>query len=135
MKKLSEKLDEVVSSVVNNVGVNLNTASASLLKYVSGINGTLAKKIVAYRDENGKITNREELKKISGLGPKAFEQCAGFLKIAESDNPLDNTWVHPENYPVAKEILPYVQKSEKISSDLRKQLEAKYSVGETTIND
>jgi len=134
-KKLSEKLDEVVSSVVNNVGVNLNTASASLLKYVSGINGTLAKKIVAYRDENGKITNREELKKISGLGPKAFEQCAGFLKIAESDNPLDNTWVHPENYPVAREILPYVQKSEKISADLRKKLEEKYSVGETTIND
>ena len=134
-KKLSETLDEVVGSVVNNVGVNLNTASASLLKYVSGINSSLAKKIVAYRDSTGKIKSREELKKVPGLGPKAFEQCAGFLKIAESDEPLDNTWVHPENYAVAKEVLPFVQKNEKISADLRKQLEEKYSVGDTTIND
>ncbi|MDE6067644.1 MAG: helix-hairpin-helix domain-containing protein, partial [Treponemataceae bacterium] len=85
-KKLSETLDEVVGSVVNNVGVNLNTASASLLKYVSGITSATAKKIVAYRDANGKIKNREELKNVSGLGPKAFEQCAGFLKIPESEN-------------------------------------------------
>ncbi len=134
-KKLSETLDEVVSSVVNQVGVNLNTASASLLKYVSGISSSLAKKIVAYRDANGKITSREDLKKVSGLGPKAFEQCAGFLKIPESDNPLDNTWVHPENYEVAKDVLPLVQKKEKISAELKKQLEEKYSVGETTIND
>ena len=112
-KKLSETLDEVVGSVVNNVGVNLNTASASLLKYVSGINSSLAKKIVAYRDSTGKIKSREELKKVPGLGPKAFEQCAGFLKIAESDEPLDNTWVHPENYAVAKEVLPFVQKMKK----------------------
>ncbi|MBQ3800218.1 MAG: helix-hairpin-helix domain-containing protein, partial [Treponema sp.] len=112
-KKLSDTLDEVVGSVVNQVGVNLNTASASLLKYVSGINSSLAKKIVKYRDENGKITSREDLKKVSGLGPKAFEQCAGFLKIPESANPLDNTWVHPENYAVAGEILPLVQKKEK----------------------
>ena len=77
-KKLSDTLDEVVGSVVNQVGVNLNTASASLLKYVSGINSSLAKKIIAYRDANGKITSREDLKKVSGLGPKAFEQCAGF---------------------------------------------------------
>ncbi|MBO7637729.1 MAG: helix-hairpin-helix domain-containing protein, partial [Treponema sp.] len=110
-KKLSDTLDEVVGSVVNQVGVNLNTASASLLKYVSGINSSLAKKIVAYRDANGKITSREDLKKVSGLGPKAFEQCAGFLKIPESSNPLDNTWVHPENYQVAGEVLPLVQKS------------------------
>ena len=134
-KKLSDTLDEVVGSVVNQVGVNLNTASASLLKYVSGINSSLAKKIVAYRDTNGKITSREDLKKVSGLGPKAFEQCAGFLKIPESSNPLDNTWVHPENYEVAKEVLPLVQKKEKISAELKKQLEEKYSVGETTIND
>ena len=134
-KKLSETLDEVVGSVVNQVGVNLNTASASLLKYVSGINSSLAKKIVKYRDENGKITSREDLKKVSGLGPKAFEQCAGFLKIPESSNPLDNTWVHPENYAVASEILPLIQNKEKISADLKKQLEEKYSVGETTIND
>ena len=104
-KKLSETLDEVVGSVVNNVGVNLNTASASLLKYVSGINGTLAKKIVAYRDSNGKITNREELKKISGLGPKAYEQCAGFMRISGGKNPLDGTGVHPESYDATKELL------------------------------
>ncbi len=134
-KKLSDTLDEVVGSVVNQVGVNLNTASASLLKYVSGINSSLAKKIVAYRDANGKIKSREDLKKVSGLGPKAYEQCAGFLKIPESENPLDNTWVHPENYAVASEVLPLVQKNEKISSDLKKQLEEKYGIGETTIND
>ncbi len=134
-KKLSDSLDEVVGSVVNQVGVNLNTASASLLKYVSGINSSLAKKIVAHRDANGKITSRADLKKVSGLGPKAFEQCAGFLKIPESSNPLDNTWVHPENYSVAGEILPLVQKKEKISAEFKKSLEEKYSVGETTIND
>ena len=134
-KKLSDTLDEVVGSVVNRVGVNLNTASASLLKYVSGINSSLAKKIVAYRDANGKITSRDDLKKVSGLGPKAFEQCAGFLKIPESENPLDNTWVHPENYGVAKEILPFVQKKEKLSAEFRQQLEEKYGVGATTIND
>ncbi len=134
-KKLSDTLDEVVGSVVNQVGVNLNTASASLLKYVSGINSSLAKKIVAYRDANGKITSRDDLKKVSGLGPKAFEQCAGFLKIPESSNPLDNTWVHPENYAVAKEILPVVQNKEKLSAEAKKQLEEKYGIGETTIND
>ncbi len=134
-KKLSDTLDEVVGSVVNQVGVNLNTASASLLKYVSGINNSLAKKIVAYRDLNGKITSREDLKKVSGLGPKAFEQCAGFLKIPESANPLDNTWVHPENYAVASELLPYVQNKEKISGDIKKQLEEKYNIGLTTIDD
>ena len=134
-KRLSETLDEVVGSVVNQVGVNLNTASASLLKYVSGINSSLAKKIVAYRDANGKIKSRAELRKVSGLGPKTFEQCAGFLKIPESEEILDNTWVHPENYAVAKEILPFVQKNEKLSSDLKKQLAEKYEIGDTTIND
>ena len=134
-KKLGDALDEVVGSVVNQVGVNLNTASYSLLKYVSGITSGTAKKIVAYRDANGKITSREDLKKVPGLGPKAFEQCAGFLKIAESSDPLDNTWVHPENYPLAREILPLVQNKEKISADLKKKLEEKYSVGETTLND
>jgi uncharacterized protein len=103
-RKLSETLDEVVASVVNNVGVNLNTASASLLKYVSGINASLAKKIVKYRDEKGKIIRREELTGVPGMGPKSYEQCAGFLKIPESPDPLDNTWVHPENYPAAREI-------------------------------
>ena len=134
-KKLAEQLDEVVSSVVNNVGVNLNTASYMLLSYVSGINKTTAKKIVAYRDANGKITSREDLKKVPGLGPKAFEQCAGFLKIAESSDPLDNTWVHPENYDAAREVLPLIQKGEKIPSDLIKKIAEKYSIGETTVND
>lgn len=134
-KKLSEMLDEVVGSVVNQVGVNLNTASYSLLKYVSGINSSTAKKIVAYRDSNGKITSREDLKKVPGLGPKAFEQCAGFLKISESSDPLDNTWVHPENYDVARELLPLIQNKDKVSADFKKQLAEKYNLGETTLND
>ena len=134
-KKLAEQLDEVVGSVVNQVGVNLNTASYMLLKYVSGINVSTAKKIVAYRDANGKITSREDLKKVPGLGPKAFEQCAGFLKIAESSDPLDNTWVHPENYDVAREVYDAVKKGEKISNETRKALCEKYNIGETTIND
>ena len=134
-KKLSETLDEVVGSVVNQVGVNLNTASYHLLKYVSGINGTLAKKIVAYRDAHGKITSREDLKKISGLGPKAFEQSAGFLKIPESSNPLDNTWVHPENYEAASQVLPLVQSNSDVTATLKKELKEKYNLGETTISD
>ncbi len=135
-KKLSETLDEVVSSVVNKVGVNLNTASASLLKYVSGINSSLAKKIVAYRDSEGKIKSREELKEIGGLGPKVFEQCAGFLKIPESENPLDNTWVHPENYDVASELLPLVRENGgKLSNETLYTFAEKYRVGETTIID
>ena len=134
-KKLAEQLDEVVGSVVNNVGVNLNTASYSLLKYVSGINASTAKKIVAYRDANGKITSREDLKKVPGLGPKAFEQCAGFLKIAESSDPLDNTWVHPENYDAAREVLPLIQNGEKVPADLIKKIAEKYNLGETTVKD
>ncbi|MCK9169796.1 MAG: RNA-binding transcriptional accessory protein [Treponema sp.] len=134
-KKLSDMLDEVVGSVVNQVGVNLNTASYSLLRYVSGITSSTAKKIVAYRDAHGKITSREELKKVNGLGPKAFEQCAGFLKIPESSDPLDNTWVHPENYEAAREVLPFVQKNEQVSAALKKQLEEKYSIGDMTLGD
>jgi uncharacterized protein len=108
-KRLSESVDEVVESVVNRVGVNINTASHSLLKYVSGINSSLAKKIVKYRDDNGVIKSRDELKNVSGMGEKSYEQCAGFFKIPESPNPLDNTWVHPERYPLAGEILPLVR--------------------------
>ena len=134
-KKLAEQLDEVVGSVVNQVGVNLNTASYMLLKYVSGINMSTAKKIVAYRDQNGKITSREELKKVPGLGPKAFEQCAGFLKIAESSDPLDNTWVHPENYDVAREVLDFVRSGKQVPADTKKALMEKYNIGETTLND
>ncbi len=134
-KKLGETLDEVVGSVVNQVGVNINTASYHLLKYVSGISGSLAKKIVAYRNTNGKIKSREELKGISGMGEKTFEQCAGFLKIPESSNPLDNTWVHPENYAVADEILPMIQTKSDISADFKKKIEEKYSIGLTTVTD
>lgn len=134
-KKLAEQLDEVVGSVVNNVGVNLNTASYMLLSYVSGINKTTAKKIVAYRDANGKITSREDLKNVPGLGPKAYEQCAGFLKIAESADPLDNTWVHPENYDAAREVLPLIQKGEKVPSAKIDEVAAKYSLGVQTVKD
>ncbi|MBR5866352.1 MAG: RNA-binding transcriptional accessory protein [Spirochaetaceae bacterium] len=134
-KKLSEMLDEVVGSVVNNVGVNLNTASYSLLKYVSGINTSLAKKIVAYRNEHGKITSRQELMKVGGMGEKTFEQCAGFLKIPESSDPLDNTWVHPENYEAAREVLPLVQKKAEVSATLKKELKEKYNLGDQTVID
>jgi len=133
-KKLSDTLDEVVSSVVNNVGVNLNTASASLLKYVSGINSSLAKKIVKYRETKGKINSRSDLKSVPGMGPKSFEQCAGFLKIPESPEPLDNTWVHPENYVVAREIS--LQNADAgFNSSVITALKKKHNVGETTIRD
>ena len=106
-KKLGDALSGVVEDCVNRVGVDLNTASAPLLEYISGISKPIAKNIVEYREANGKFTNRKQLLKVAKLGPKAFEQCAGFLKIPESSNPLDNTWVHPENYAVAKEVLPF----------------------------
>jgi uncharacterized protein len=134
-KKLSETLDEVVSSVVNNVGVNLNTASASLLRYVSGINSSLARKIVKYRDEKGKIGSREELVTVPGMGPKSFEQCAGFLKIPESGETLDNTWVHPENYAVAREIRETITTTGNLSSAAAAAIKEKHGVGDTTIND
>lgn len=103
--QLNSALDGVVESCVNSVGVDLNTASVQLLSRVAGIGNALAKNIVAYREENGKFTARTELKKVSKLGPKAFEQCAGFLKIADGKNALDNTSVHPESYTAAKELL------------------------------
>ncbi|MDR2741938.1 MAG: RNA-binding transcriptional accessory protein [Treponema sp.] len=134
-KKLSETLDEVVSSVVNNVGVNLNTASASLLKYVSGINSSLARKIVKYRDEKGRIASREELTTVPGMGPKSYEQCAGFLKIPESADPLDNTWVHPENYGIARDIHNTITVTGNINTAEAARLKEKYGVGDTTIND
>ncbi|MDP3179690.1 MAG: helix-hairpin-helix domain-containing protein, partial [Spirochaetaceae bacterium] len=134
-RRLSDGLDEVVGSVVNNVGVNLNTASPSLLKYVSGINSGLAKKIVKFREEHGKIPSRDKLREIPGLGEKTFEQCAGFLKIPESPNPLDNTWVHPENYPLAEEVLGVVRSGADPDAELRTRLKEKYTVGDTTLND
>lgn len=104
-KELAAALDGVVEDCVNGVGVDLNTASFSLLSHVAGINSTIAKNIVAYRTENGAFTDRKQLKKVSKLGPKAFEQCAGFLRIPNAVNPLDNTAVHPESYAAAKTVL------------------------------
>ena len=134
-KKLGEELGTVVSSVVNNVGVNLNTASSSLLKYVSGINSGLAKKIVSTREEKGGFKSREELKDISGMGDKTFEQCAGFLKIPESENPLDNSWVHPENYAVGKAVYEIIKKGEDISSSVKEEIKTKYDVTAATLDD
>ena len=104
-KKLGEALGGVVEDCVNKVGVDLNTASAPLLSYISGISGTLAKNIVAYREENGKFEYRKELLKVPKLGPKAFEQCAGFMRIQGGTNPLDGTSVHPESYEAAGKLL------------------------------
>lgn len=104
-KKLSEALSGVVEDCVNKVGVDLNTASAPLLSYISGISSAIAKNIVVYREENGKFTNRKQLLKVAKLGPKAFEQCAGFMRIQDGDNPLDATSVHPESYAAAEELL------------------------------
>ncbi len=103
--QLNESLCGVVEDCVNSVGVDLNTASVSLLKYISGISSATAKNIVSYREDNGGFSSRTELKKVKGLGPKAFEQCAGFLRIPQGKTPLDNTGVHPESYDSAKKLL------------------------------
>jgi uncharacterized protein len=104
-KRLSESLNSVVESCVNFVGVDLNSASAALLQYVAGLSSALAKRIVEHRKEHGVFRSREELKRVHGLGEKTFIQCAGFLKIPESDNPLDNTWVHPESYEAVEKLV------------------------------
>ncbi|MBE5890167.1 MAG: RNA-binding transcriptional accessory protein [Lachnospiraceae bacterium] len=104
-KKLSDALEGVVEDCVNKVGVDLNTASASLLEYISGISKPIAKNIVTYREENGKFKSRNELLKVAKLGPKAFEQCAGFMRISEGKNPLDATGVHPESYKATESLL------------------------------
>ena len=112
-KKLGETLDGVVEGCVNSVGADLNTASPALLSRISGLNSTVCNNIVVYREENGAFTSRTELKKVPKLGPKAFEQCAGFLRVPESKNPLDNTGVHPESYKSAKELLALLDYSDK----------------------
>lgn len=104
-KKLSDALEGVVEDCVNRVGVDLNTASASLLEYISGITKVIAKNIVDYRETNGRFTDRRQLLKVAKLGPKAFEQCAGFMRIPDGDNPLDATSVHPESYQAAEQLL------------------------------
>ena len=147
-KRLGETLDGVVEDCVNSVGADLNTASPALLLRVSGLNATVCKNIVAYREENGAFNSRAELKKVPKLGPKAFEQCAGFLRVPESRNPLDNTGVHPESYAVAKELLKLADYSDKEIkaakfSDLparakqlgTKALADKLGIGLPTLND
>jgi len=128
--QLNTALDGVVENCVNSVGVDLNTASVQLLSRVAGIGGALAKNIVAYREENGKFESRAELKKVSKLGPKAFEQCAGFLKITDGKNALDSTSVHPESYAAAKSLLKLYDYSDKdlkngSLKDLSQKIEAK----------
>ncbi|NBJ92329.1 Tex family protein [Parablautia muri] len=126
-KKLGETLEGVVEDCVNKVGVDLNTASASLLGYISGISKTIAKNIVDYREQNGRFVNRAQLLKVSKLGPKAYEQCAGFLRILDGDNPLDATSVHPESYEAALKLL---EKMGLTMEDVRKaQKQAAQSAG------
>ena len=145
-KKLSEALSGVVEDCVNKVGVDLNTASAPLLSYISGISSAIAKNIVAYREENGRFTDRRQLLKVAKLGPKAYEQCAGFMRIQEGDNPLDATSVHPESYEAAKKLL---KKQGFVPADIRggklvglsltirdyKKLAEELGIGEITLRD
>ncbi len=132
--RLKDALDQVVESCVNFVGVDVNTASKHLLMYVSGLTATVAKNVVEYRTKNGGFKNREELKKVSMLGPKAYEQCAGFLRIADAANPLDNSAVHPESYHVVEAMAAKVNTTvpELIKNgEVRKLIKAKDFVTET----
>ncbi len=124
-KKLSDALNGVVEDSVNKVGVDLNTASASLLEYISGINKTIAKNIVDYREANGRFTNRKQLLRVAKLGPKAYEQCAGFMRILDGDNPLDATSVHPESYEAAMKLLEKL----KLSMEDLKEIQKKAAAG------
>ena len=124
-KQLSESLTGVVEDSVNKVGVDVNTATPSLLSYVAGINSSIAKNIVKYRDENGKIKNRKELLKVPKLGKSAFEQCAGFLRITDGDNPIDNTSVHPESYEATEKLLESIGFKAKDLKDKEKLIEIK----------
>ena len=142
-KKLGERLGAVVEDCVNSVGVDLNTASAPLMEYISGINKTIAKNIVAYREENGAFKNRKELLKVPKLGPKAYEQCAGFMRIANGTDPFDNTGVHPESYEAAEKLLKKcslskedIGKKDKVIflNDFKKTAE-EIGVGEPTLKD
>ncbi len=149
-KKLSDTLTGVVEDCVNKVGVDLNTASAPLLAYISGISKTLAKNIVEYREANGRFTNRKQLLKVAKLGPKAYEQCAGFMRIAGGDNPLDATSVHPESYEACEKLLTKLNLDKEalfgemglgktvsvlVSKMDKKKLATEIGVGEMTLND
>ena len=146
---MSESLEGVVEDAVNTVGVNVNTATPSLLSYVSGINKTIAKNIVKYRDENGAIKERKELLKVPKLGKVAYEQCAGFIRIPNGKNPLENTGVHPESYEIAEKLLDTIgftkqdlldkeklsKIRQKLSSINVKELAKTLNVGEMTLQD
>lgn len=146
-KKLSDALNGVVEDSVNKVGVDLNTASASLLEYISGINKTIARNIVDYREQNGRFTNRKQLLKVAKLGPKAYEQCAGFMRITDGDNPLDATSVHPESYEAVEKLLGKLEMTlddvramQKSSGQLKgvkdkKKLAEEIGIGEITLTD
>jgi uncharacterized protein len=143
-KELDTALNGVVEDCVNTVGVDVNTASRSLLQQVSGLTAATARNIVTYREENGPFTSRAQLKKVPKLGPKAFEQCAGFLRVPESKELLDNTGVHPESYAAARELLKLLDRSKSSDlSDLSAQLErygadnaaAQCGVGAITLTD
>lgn len=147
-KKLDESLRGIVEDCVNSVGVDLNIATPSLLSYISGVNSTIAQNIVAYREENGKFRSRKELLKVKRLGEKAFEQCAGFLRVMESDESLDNTSVHPESYKAAKELLNILGYStedlkagklhdidSRVSEEGITSLASRLSIGEPTLKD
>lgn len=134
-KRLTESLGGVVEDCVNSVGVDLNTASASLLSYIAGISANIGKNILLHRGEIGKFKSRKELLKVKGLGPKAFEQCAGFLRITDGENPLDNTAVHPESYAVAQRLIEHIDgKVDTKQLDI-KALAKTLDVGEPTLKD
>ncbi len=144
-KKLGEALSGVVEGCVNKVGVDVNTASVALLEYVSGISKAIAKNIVTYREENGRFTNRKQLLKVAKLGPKAFEQCAGFMRISDGDNPLDGTSVHPESYEATEKLLDKIgMKKDDIKGGVtglgllvrdKKKMAADLEIGEETLLD
>lgn len=141
-KKLAENLDFVVDTVVNQVGVNINTASPALLSHVSGLNKTISENIVKYRDENGRITSREEIKKVPRLGAKAFEQAAGFLRIPGAENILDNTGVHPESYKAVEHLLKELAITDlddsakvKLQAVSIKEMAEKINIGQETLKD
>ena len=133
-KQLDERLDIVVETAVNKVGVNVNTASAALLEHIAGLTKTTAANVVAYRDENGKFTNRSQLKKVPRLGPKAFEQAVGFLRIVDGKNPLDGTDIHPESYEVAEKILEKIQAT-KVEIGTEKVEQALSSIDKKSLSD
>ena len=145
-KKLSESLDHVVEKSVNEVGVDVNTASVSLMEHVSGISKSIAKNIVSYREENGRFSSRKELLKVKKLGPKAYEQCAGFMKVSDYENPLDNTTVHPESYEATEKLLKTlgysihdvgsIRESDLDLSDAQyEELSNQLEIGEITLRD